>query len=187
MLLKLNLSFKSFSLTIVGLFSAFLLMAQVPTITGFSPGSGAVGTTVTITGTNFNTTLASNAVFFGQSRAAVVSATATSLSVTVPSGANAAPVTVINTATGLQVTTTSSFRLTYSPSKGLITTADFAPTFDFLVVPSQANGLPIDDFDNNGKPDLISKNRLPSNLSVFHNTGTIGKLSFTTLQDCAIV
>jgi hypothetical protein len=69
----------------------------------------------------------------------------------------------------------------------LITTADFAPTFDFLVVPSQANGLPIDDFDNNGKPDLISKNRLPSNLSVFHNTGTIGKLSFTTLQDCAIV
>ncbi len=35
-----------------------------PTITSFTPLSGAVGATVTITGTNFNTTPANNVVFF---------------------------------------------------------------------------------------------------------------------------
>ena len=35
-----------------------------PTITSFSPASGPVGTEVTITGTNFNTTAADNVVFF---------------------------------------------------------------------------------------------------------------------------
>jgi hypothetical protein len=182
MLLKLNLSFKSFSLTIVGLFSAFLLKAQVPTITGFSPASGAVGTTVTITGTNFNTTLASNAVFFGQSRAAVVSATATSLSVTVPSGASAAPVTVINTATGLQVNSTVSFRPVYSPSKGLITGADMAPKADFAVG-AEPYGLAVGDIDGDNKLDMVTVNSNANTMSVFRNTSSGGTVSFATRQD----
>ncbi|MDA0985977.1 MAG: IPT/TIG domain-containing protein, partial [Bacteroidetes bacterium] len=38
------------------------LFAQVPTITSFTPTSGAIGATVTLTGTNFNTTAANNIV-----------------------------------------------------------------------------------------------------------------------------
>src|SRR5688572_25230611 len=59
--------------------------AQVPTITNVSPLSGPVGTAVTITGTNFSTTAANNTVFFGAVKATVTAASATSLTVTVPS------------------------------------------------------------------------------------------------------
>jgi hypothetical protein len=45
-----------------------------PTITSFSPTSGSIGTTVTITGTNFNTTPNNNVVHFGATQAIVNSA-----------------------------------------------------------------------------------------------------------------
>ena len=65
---------------------AVLGFGQVPTITSFSPTRGPVGTTVTITGTNFSTTAANNIVRFGSVRAVVSTASTTSLTVTVPSG-----------------------------------------------------------------------------------------------------
>jgi hypothetical protein len=58
-----------------------------PTITGFSPTSGDVGETVTIQGTNFDTTAADNTVTFNGVTATVDSSTATSIVTTVPSGA----------------------------------------------------------------------------------------------------
>src|SRR5262249_11294343 len=67
----------------------------------YSPTSADIGASVTITGTNFNTTAASNTVKFGGSSgtaATVTAATATSLTVTVPAGvtSNPAPVYVSN-------------------------------------------------------------------------------------------
>ena len=59
-------------------------LAQLPKITSFSPASGAVGTTVTIAGTGFNATAASNVVYFGSVKAAVTAASATQLLVRVP-------------------------------------------------------------------------------------------------------
>jgi hypothetical protein len=61
--------------------------ATAPTLTGFSPTSGTVGTVVTLTGTNFSTTLLDNAVKFNGTVATVSAATATSLTVEVPTGA----------------------------------------------------------------------------------------------------
>lgn len=66
----------------------------VPTVTGMSPSSGTVGTTVTINGTNFSGTLANNTVRFNGSQAIVSGATTTSLTVTVPSGAATGTVSV---------------------------------------------------------------------------------------------
>ena len=57
--------------------------------------------TVTITGTNFNTTPANNVVYFGATKATVSASTASSLTVTVPTGATYAPITVLNTGTSL--------------------------------------------------------------------------------------
>lgn len=60
-----------------------------PTVPSFTPTTGDIGATVTITGTNFHTTPASNTVKFGGSggvAATVTAATATSLTVTVPGG-----------------------------------------------------------------------------------------------------
>lgn len=55
-----------------------------PTITGFSPSMGDVGATVTITGSNFETDTALDAVFFGGVRAELVTATPTTLTVHAP-------------------------------------------------------------------------------------------------------
>ena len=59
----------------------------VTTITSFSPLTGIPGSSVTITGIDFNTTAANNIVYFGAVKAIVTNATSTSLTVTVPSGA----------------------------------------------------------------------------------------------------
>jgi len=67
----------------------------VLSITSINPTSAPVGSTVTIGGTLFNATPASNTVTFGGNAVAqVVSATTSQLVVTVPSGAQNGPITV---------------------------------------------------------------------------------------------
>ena len=66
----------------------------VPTVTGITPTTGAAGATVTITGTNFNSTPANNTVKFSGVLATVTAATSTSLTVTVPTGAITGTVSV---------------------------------------------------------------------------------------------
>ena len=67
--------------------------APVTSITSISPTTAPAGTTIAISGTNFNTTPASNSVTFGTVVASVVTATPTQLVVTVPAGAGN-PITV---------------------------------------------------------------------------------------------
>lgn len=62
------------SFPISRILSAFLVICQFyaiaqPAITSFSPISGQAGTSVTITGTNFNLTPSSNIVMFGATKA----------------------------------------------------------------------------------------------------------------------
>ena len=66
-----------------------------PTVTGFAPTSGLVGTRVTVTGTGFSTTPSDDLVSFGVATAATLTATATALEVLVPDGAVTAPITVV--------------------------------------------------------------------------------------------
>jgi hypothetical protein len=82
-----------------------------PTISGFSPGSGKVGDTVSIQGTNFDTTATDNTVSFNGVTATVESSTATSIVTTVPSGATTGSISV--TVDGM--TATSSDRFTVQP------------------------------------------------------------------------
>lgn len=55
-----------------------------PTITSFSPGVGAPGDAITITGTNFQTAAGDNKVKFGSGRGTVTSANATTIGANVP-------------------------------------------------------------------------------------------------------
>jgi len=74
----------------------------IPTITNFTPTSGPIGTSVTITGTNFSTTPANNSVQFNGITAYVVSSSATSITAIVPPGATTGSISVTvssNTAT----------------------------------------------------------------------------------------
>ena len=88
----------------------------------FTPASGPVGTTVTIQGTGFSTTVSQNTVQFNGTAATVNSATTNQLAVIVPNGATTGPVSVTSpygTATG------SSFTVTQST--GAPTIVSFAP------------------------------------------------------------
>jgi hypothetical protein len=96
-----------------------------PVITSFTPASGPVGTTVTVEGTNFGTLPADNTVLFGTAQASIVSATATQLSVIVPTGATTQPITL--TVNGLTTFSTTTFTVTAPPSDSPAI-ASFSPT-----------------------------------------------------------
>lgn len=96
--------------------TAGVVVPAAPTISSFNPTSGAVGTTVTITGTNFDTTAANNTVKFSGTAATVTAATATSITCTVPTGATNGTVTV--TTAGGTATSAGSFTVTTSGTGG---------------------------------------------------------------------
>jgi hypothetical protein len=100
----------------------FVVLAP-PGITSFSPASGAVGTTVTITGANFSATATENTVKFGSATATVTQASATSLTVTVPAGAASGKISV--TVNGMTATSTNDFTVS-TPAQAL-TISSFAP------------------------------------------------------------
>ncbi|MCB0633418.1 MAG: DUF3500 domain-containing protein [Saprospiraceae bacterium] len=91
-------------------FTVTEITSTAPTITDFTPTSGSVGTTVTITGTNFSTTASENTVSFNGTEATVSAATATTLTVTVPDGATSGYITV--TVDGSTATSESEFTVT---------------------------------------------------------------------------
>jgi outer membrane protein assembly factor BamB len=85
--------------------------APVPTITGFSPTSGHVGDTVTITGTSF--TGASQVSFNGVAATTFTVDSDTQISAVVPTGATTGPISV--TAPGGTATSNSSFTVLEDP------------------------------------------------------------------------
>ncbi|MDZ4714490.1 MAG: FG-GAP-like repeat-containing protein [Cytophagales bacterium] len=161
-----------------------LLGSPLPTISSFSPTSGPVGTTVTITGTNFSATPANNIVFFGATQATVTAASATSLTVTVPVGATYQPITV--NVGGLIAYSASPFVVTFTGG-GTIDACSFAAKVDFAAGTSPFS-VSIGDIDGDGMADLAVANFNASNtVSVFRNTssgaGSINyaaKVDFTT-------
>jgi gliding motility-associated-like protein len=113
-----------------------------PTITSFTPSSGVVGTTVTITGTNFSTTPANNTVRFNGITAVVSASTATSITTTVPPGATTGAITV--TVAGNTATSTANFTVTtplptitsFTPTSGPIGTTVTVTGTNFSTTPA---------------------------------------------------
>jgi hypothetical protein len=90
----------------------------VPSITSFSPTSGLVGTTVTVLGNDFSTTVSENNVQFNGIVAVVTAASATSLTVIVPAGATTGAINV--TVNSFTATSSSVFTvLTTSTCNGI--------------------------------------------------------------------
>ena len=87
-----------------------------PTITGFTPNVGSAGAAVTISGTNFQPTPSSNKVAFNGVRAVVNTATATTLTAVVPSGAGSGRITV--TTVNGKATSADDFYIPPSPYAG---------------------------------------------------------------------
>jgi YD repeat-containing protein len=75
--------------------SSFIVgSVNAPTINNFSPAIGAAGTAVTINGTNFETNAANNRVKFNITYPTITSATATTISTSVPAGATSGRISV---------------------------------------------------------------------------------------------
>lgn len=146
--------------------------ATAPRVFSFSPPAGIIGSEITIVGKNFHTIPENNRVRFGSTRATVRSATATQLVVTVPPGASLAPITVLDTESGLAGQSIESFVPTFS---GEFEKKDIQP-----VVGIEANVYQtlVDDMDGDGKPDLAARHT--GGFSVFQNVNQGGEISATS-------
>lgn len=141
----------------------------VPEITSFTPSTGPVGATVTITGVNFGATIADNTVYFGKAKATVVSASATSIVVKAPAAATYAPISV--TANGRTTASARSFSITFPGAGSSFTPYSFGARQDFHG-PLVAT---VADIDGDGLLDIVNGD------SVKRNTSTPNHLSFATV------
>lgn len=151
--------------------AAGVVLAQVPTITSFTPTSAAFNSSVTITGTNFNTTPANNIVMIGNLRATVTSASATSLTVTVPRGASVGKIAV--TTGGRTAVSAHLFTTTFT-SAGLSTTS----FVDTSKLGYYGKSITVGDMDGDGLPDILSLSNSTGIISISRHTGAAGPLSF---------
>lgn len=165
---------------------AGVIPAGAQTITSFTPVSGPTGaqgsTTITITGTGFNTTASNNVVFFGAVSAIPSAATATSLTVTVPAGATYQYLTVLNKATNLRATAYSQdpFVPTFYNEGAM----QFSGNSDYTRSYSSSKPyFKIGDVDGDGKPDVVLLNVAANTVSVLRNTSTAGSISFAAPVD----
>jgi hypothetical protein len=163
---------KNFILIAVALLSASQALSQ-PIINSFAPASGPAGGSVTITGSQFHSNPDSNTVYFGAAKAVVTAASASALTVTVPSGATYQPITV--TTGRLTAYSAQPFALTFAPVLP-ITQFSFTHAATYpLAVP---RAIVAHDWNGDGKTDLA----VASNGSTVHllrNTGTGTGFSFS--------
>ncbi len=148
--------------------------AQTPVISSVSPGQADVGTSITITGSNFDPVSSNNTVYFGASQATVGTATSSQLVVTVPAGATYGPVTVI--ANGLATQSTPYFTVTHGGNAALN-----AETFLEAQNEDVGSGATISvlgDIDGDGVVDLVAIPSDNSSVIAYRNvsaeTGSIG-------------
>lgn len=151
-----------------------------PIITSFTPATGSAGSTVTITGKNFDPAAAGNIVFLGAVKATIISATSTQLNVVVPSGATYLPISV--TTNSLTAYSTLPFIITFPSDSPAITTNSFSPAGNYGTG-TYPFAVSISDFNDDGKPDLVTANSVSNNISIIKNTSTAGAISFDTKLD----
>ena len=169
---------KSYILFLLVLCVSLKSFAQ-PTISSFAPASGPVGSSVIITGTNFDPTAANNIVFIGAVRGNVTAATNTTLTVTIPAGTTYEPISV--TTAGLTADSYKPFIVTFGGAAPQFS----AKSFEYAArADSMTTGIfettkyTIGDIDQDGRIDFITVDRLNNQLSVYRNITTAGVLSF---------
>jgi hypothetical protein len=160
------------------------LQAQVPVIASFSPDSGRVGRTVTITGTGFNTDSDSDRVFFGGALATVLHATATSLTVAAPSGSLYGPISVTVTRdgnAGLTAYSSKPFFVLFNANVPVASSAFNLPV-GYTFPGDHAVDAGIADFDGDGHLDIavvcmigdsvniLQGSSIPGAISLFHES-----------------
>ncbi len=154
---------------IMGLLGSFWLVAAIPTITSFTPLSCPPDSFVTITGTNFSIAPSENIVWFGAVQAKVSLATTTSLTVKVPYGANAAPITV----TVDNLTASSGLLFLSTVYADAVSETSFSDYNQFNG-PRGAAVSTVGDIDGDGKPDVLACRYASTYLDIYRNMSIPG-------------
>ncbi len=173
---------------------------QAPVITSVSPSIAATGSTITITGSNFDLLPANNIVYFGSTKATVTSVTATQLTVVVDTGAVFGPVSVLNTTNHLTGYQADKYLPTFNSSYFYQDTINFRnstilqvgynalgpfsdPAYSYITV--------LGDLDGDGKPDLVTTNRHDppnfGNLVIYRNVSSPGWISSASFSAVGVV
>lgn len=156
-----------------------------PTIASLTPDAGPVGTTVTITGAYFSTTLSENIVRFNGAAATVTAATATSVTAIVPPGATTGVVTLrVGCYTGaspinFDVTTGSISITNFTPLSGLAGTTVIITGTNFSTTPS--NNMVM----FNGTTAVVTASTTTSITCIVPSSATTGKISVTVAGNTA--
>jgi hypothetical protein len=168
---------KSYPFIVLYLFACLFneeVFAQKPVISSFSPTREKIGSTVIITGNNFSNTTSSNFVYFGDVKARVVTASATSLSVIVPAGAGYKPVSV--TVNGLTAYSSLPFSVSFPGDGNDFTSRSYASRVDsswgFGV-----NDISASDLDGDGDLDPVLVRRSNNLITILKNNSSFGNIS----------
>ncbi len=162
----------SFGLTIC---SFIILAQQRPFVNNIDKTSGAVGETVSISGSGFSP--GNMQVNFGSGIAVITNATTTLIEVTVPSSATYGPVLVLDKSTGLSGASSQAFTPSFSGSGFEVTSV--GSQFDFTTGQQYTYDLCACDFDGDGLKDVAVANNTGTSVSIFKNASTLTTPSFT--------
>ena len=149
-------------------------------VTAFSPLSGPVGTSVAISGFNFDPVPTNNIVYAGAVRATVSTATPTSLNITIPVGATYDPISV--TTANLTGFSSQPFLVTFTGGGSGFVAGSFASKVNYTTG-ANPQSVYSSDFDGDGKPDIAVVNANANILSIHRNTGSSGTISLETKLD----
>ncbi|MCF8285084.1 MAG: FG-GAP-like repeat-containing protein [Sphingobacteriales bacterium] len=160
----------------VAILASSLVQAQVcnaPVVNSFTPNTGFIGSTVTITGANFDPIPANNQVYFGSVKANIISSSFGTIVVAVPTGANTAPIAVKNGCNKIGYSSVA-FNGIFCPTP--VTASTYQNSAFILSGIVGAYNMLAQDLDLDGKPDVITMTY--GGITVARNNSTPGNLNF---------
>ncbi len=157
-----------------------------PKINSFSPLYAAVGSSVTISGEYFGATSSNNIVMLGGVLCPITAATASSITITVPTHATLNNFTVLNTSTKLSAISAGKFvpinaSLANIPYTGYASgqngSFEAAVNYTATSLPASSDQkIALADIDGDGKLDIVSHLKSSGVPQIYRNTSTAGTI-----------
>ena len=161
-------------------------VVNIPVITSVSPSVAIPGSSVTISGNNFNTSTADNTLYFGATKGTITSLSATSITATVPVGATYSSITLSDSTTGLIADWQQPFIPTYN-NTGLTPDTFHLNAASILAAAGSPIGDALGDLDGDGRPDLVVVNSGPNNIYIYRNLDSGTALTATSFASPIIL